>query len=179
MTSTFGAHHALLEMSMRTQRSRVGAGQADDRFSGREHERAWQAALRSQRSLTGAAEREANAALTSAVNQVLALDADAPWFKDPELHRRAIEEILVWATTATAEISSAPAQQAWGQYWALRSVPYPFGLRRRAFRRRPIELTAQERWVILEGARSRRAGRRTFLAAWQDWASQVDITNGE
>lgn len=85
-----------------------------------EHVRIWESATRAQMHFAGQSRAEATEAITSMVNQAMSLNESAPWFADPRLRDRALEELIRY-TVFDSDVLSRPAQQAWQRVWMLRS----------------------------------------------------------
>ena len=102
----------------------------------------WRAAVRRQMELSGRTESVADRAVSEAMAQLGTLHHEDAWFRDDDdLRRRAIAEVLLYATELSDRVSSRPAQEAW--------------------RRRSERDT---------GPRLRTSAEREWAAAWQEWA---------
>lgn len=102
----------------------------------------WRAAVRRQVELSGRSESVADRAVSEAMAQLGTLHHEAAWFReDDDLRRRAVAEVLLYATELSDRVPSRPAQEAW--------------------RRRSERDT---------GPRLRTSAEREWAAAWQEWA---------
>jgi hypothetical protein len=74
----------------------------------------WRAAVARQVDLAGDTEAQAEHAVHSMVDQLVALHQNAAWFRDDAgLRARAIAETLLYATRLTEDVPSRAAQEAW------------------------------------------------------------------
>jgi hypothetical protein len=102
----------------------------------------WQAATVAQMRLADQPQHEANAAVTSIVNQLSRLQEEADWFTAQErLREGAIAETLMYGTGLREAVPSQPAQEAWRRLWDRRPHPERTLVDRRAW------LDAWDRWA--------------------------------
>ena len=84
------------------------------------HGALWRQAAAEYRRLSGADARTADDVVTTAVNHLLHLQDQAPWFTaDVRLREAATDETVLYAMLGTPVLSE-PAQLAWNRYWSAR-----------------------------------------------------------
>jgi len=80
----------------------------------------WRQAAAEYQRLSGAGARAADDAVTTAVNHLLHLQDNAPWFtSDARLREAATDETVLHAMLGVPVLSE-PAQLAWNRYWSAR-----------------------------------------------------------
>ncbi|MEU4688646.1 hypothetical protein [Actinoplanes sp. NPDC023714] len=120
-------HRALVEEVLRSERQRIDwltDGGPPPRLPAN-WGRLWRDAVRRQADLAGQPEPEAERALQGMLNQLTTLYTEAEWFRTDEvLQRRAVSEILLFATGLGPDVPSRPAQLAWQRRQGLRPTDY-------------------------------------------------------
>jgi hypothetical protein len=117
--------------------------------------RLWQRAVSEHQRLRGTSPREADDAVTVAVNHLGFLLKNAPWFEaDPRLRAAAVDE-TARHTMLAEPVPSEPAQRAWAVYWSARQT-WP-----------PSDADPSD---VLGQLAARQAQTDDCLRAWAAWA---------
>jgi hypothetical protein len=128
------------------------------RLRGNDRALRWEAVVRQQMRLAAESRTEADAAVTSMVNQLVWLAEEVDWVVDTEEGRQAVEE-TVRHTVFASEVRSLPAQLTWQALWtACSSGPTDL-----AEASPPYPADRSGTWEDLQ---------TRWLAAWETWRLQ-------
>ncbi|MET0967241.1 MAG: hypothetical protein ABWZ02_12635 [Nakamurella sp.] len=111
------AHRGLVTMTMLNfeQHRRAMALNRPHQRLDPDWQRWWAAAIAQQQNVTGQSRKAAHRAISDMVNLLSTLGGRAPWWSNPELRTRAVNQVLWFTTTGDQSLSSAAAQRAWAE----------------------------------------------------------------
>ena len=161
------AHRALVEATLEEARevhARVREGRRPRIRGVSRAAELWEGAVRAQMRLADQTRAVADESITAMVNQLTALQEEAPWFADERPRAAAITETLLFWTGLREAVPSRAAQQAWQREWAQLSA-HPGDLFAAAERPSPErDATLRRRFADLP------SNHKAWLEAWAGWA---------